>query len=163
MVQDYFGGTGRGSMQQSVGSDAESKLISILKVLSESSEPLGSITIARKLEREGIFLSERAVRYHLRIADERGYTQPVGRDGRMITSEGQQEVKEALALQHMGFLRERLEMLAYQTTFDPAKRSGQLSINTSLIDKDKFKKALSAMTGAFKAGICVSDLVAMAS
>ena len=150
-------------MQQSVGSDAESKLISILKVLSESSEPLGSITIARKLEREGIFLSERAVRYHLRIADERGYTQPVGRDGRMITSEGQQEVKEALALQHMGFLRERLEMLAYQTTFDPAKRSGQLSINTSLIDKDKFKKALSAMTGAFKAGICVSDLVAVAS
>jgi len=163
MVQDYFGGTGRGSMQQSVGSDAESKLISILKVLSESSEPLGSITIARKLEREGIFLSERAVRYHLRIADERGYTQPVGRDGRMITPEGQQEVKEALALQHMGFLRERLEMLAYETTFDPEKRTGQLSINTSLIDKDKFKKALSAMTDAFKAGICVSDLVAVAS
>ena len=53
-------------MQQAVGSEAESKLISILKVLSESSEPLGSITIARKLEREGIFLSERAVRYHLR-------------------------------------------------------------------------------------------------
>jgi len=150
-------------MQQSVGSDAESKLISILKVLSESSEPLGSITIARKLEREGIFLSERAVRYHLRIADERGYTQPVGRDGRMITPEGQQEVKEALALQHMGFLRERLEMLAYETTFDPEKRTGQLSINTSLIDKDKFKKALSAMTDAFKAGICVSDLVAVAS
>jgi len=163
MVQDYLGGTRRSSMQQSVGSDAESKLISILKVLSESSEPLGSITIARKLEREGIFLSERAVRYHLRIADERGYTQPVGRDGRMITREGQQEVKEALALQHMGFLRERLEMLAYQTTFDPAKRSGRLSINTSLIDKDKFKKALAAMTDVFKAGICVSDLVAVAS
>ena len=79
-----------------VGSDAEGKLIAILKILSESSEPLGSITIARRLEQEGIFLSERAVRYHLRIADERGYTQPGGRDGRMITQEGQQEVKEAL-------------------------------------------------------------------
>ena len=150
-------------MIQVSGSDAESKLIYILKVLSESSEPLGSITIARKLEREGIFLSERAVRYHLRIADERGYTRPVGRDGRMITLEGQQEVKEALAPQHLGFVREKLEMLAYQTTFDPAKRTGQLSINTSLIDKDKFKKALSAMRDAFKAGICVSDLVAVAS
>jgi repressor of nif and glnA expression len=150
-------------MEQAVGSDAESKLISILKILSESSEPLGSITIARRLEGEGVFLSERAVRYHLRIADERGYTQPVGRDGRMITSEGQQEVKEALAPQHLGFVREKLEMLAFQTTFDPEKRNGQLSINTSLIDKDKFKKALSAMKEAFKAGLCVSDLVATAS
>ena len=74
-------------MEQGVGSDAEGKLISILKVLSESSKPLGSITIARRLEHEGVFLSERAVRYHLRIADERGFTHPEGRDGRLITSE----------------------------------------------------------------------------
>ncbi|MDH5696273.1 MAG: NrpR regulatory domain-containing protein [Dehalococcoidia bacterium] len=150
-------------MEQVVGSDAESKLISILKVLSESSEPLGSITIARRLEGEGVFLSERAVRYHLRIADERGYTQPAGRDGRMITPEGRQEVKEALAPQHLGFVREKLEMLAYQTTFDPEKRTGQLPINTSLIDKDRFKKAVSAMKDVFRARICVSDLVATAS
>jgi repressor of nif and glnA expression len=149
-------------MEQVVGSDAESKLISILKVLSETSEPLGSINIARRLEDEGVFLSERAVRYHLRIADERGYTQPIGRDGRKITSKGLEEVKQALAPQHLGFVREKLELLAYQTTFDPQKRTGQLSINTSLIDKDKFKKALSAMKDAFKAGICVSELVTTA-
>ncbi len=149
-------------MEQIVGSDAENKLISILKILSESSEPLGSINIARKLQREGVFLSERAVRYHLRIADERGYTKPGGRDGRMITPEGRQEVKEALAPQHLGFVKEKLDMLAYQTTFDPEKRTGQLSINTSIINKDKFKKAVSAMKDTFKAGICVSDLVAVA-
>ena len=162
MVESYIGESRKLQMEQVVGSDAENKLISILKILSESSEPLGSITIARKLEREGVFLSERAVRYHLRIADERGYTQPVGRDGRMITPEGQQEVKEALAAQHLGFVREKLEMLAFQTTFDPEKRTGQLSINTSLIDRDRFKKALSAMKDAFKAGICVSALVSTA-
>ena len=151
------------TMEQAISSDAEMKMISILKILSESSEPLGSITIARKLEGEGVFLSERAVRYHLRIADERGYTQPMGRDGRMITPEGRQEVKEALAAQQLGFIREKLEMLAYQTTFDPEKRTGQLAVNTSLIDKDKFKKAVSSMREAFKAGMCVSDLVAVAS
>jgi repressor of nif and glnA expression len=146
-----------------VGSDAEGKLIAILKILSESSEPLGSITIARQLERDGVFLSERAVRYHLRIADERGYTQPAGRDGRMITDEGRREVKEALAPQQLGFVRDKLEMLAYQTNFDPEKRRGQLAINTSIIDADKFKKAVSAMKDAFRAGICVSELVATAS
>jgi hypothetical protein len=150
-------------MTQITGSETERKIVSILKVLSEFSEPLGSITIARQLEREGIFLSERAVRYHLRIMDERGYTQPVGRDGRIITPEGLEEAKQALAPQQLGFVREKLEMLAYQTTFDPEKRAGRLPINTSLIDKDKFKKALSAMKDAFKAGLCVSDLVATAS
>jgi len=37
-----------------------------------------------------------------------------------------------------------------------------LPINTSLIDKEKFKKALAAMKDAFKAGLCVSELVATA-
>jgi len=145
------------------GQDTERKIVTILKILSESSEPLGSINIARELEREGIFLSERAVRYHLRIADERGYTKSLGRDGRVITPEGLAEIKEALAAEHLGFIREKLEMLAFQTTFDPEKRTGELSINTSLIGKDRFKKALIAMKDAFKAGICVSDLVAVAS
>jgi len=149
-------------MEQAVGADAEGKLISILKVLSESSEPLGSITIARRLKDEGVFLSERAVRYHLKIADERGYTQPAGRDGRMITDEGRREVKDALAPQHLGFVRDKLELLAYQTSFDPEKGSGQLPINTSLIAKDRFKKALAAMKDTFKAGLCVSELVAFA-
>jgi repressor of nif and glnA expression len=150
-------------MEHATGSDSERQMISILKILSESSEPLGSITIARKLEHEGIFLSERGVRYHLMTADLRGYTQCLGRDGRMITTEGRQEVKEGMAAQQLGFVREKLEMLACQTTFDPEKRTGQLSINTSLIKKDKFKRAVSAMKDAFRAGLCVSDLVAVAS
>jgi len=150
-------------MQQSIGSETERKIISILKVLSESSEPVGSITIARELERRGIFLSERAVRYHLRIADERGYTQPEGQDGRTITKAGLDEVREALAPEQLGSIREKLEMLAFQTTFDPQKRTGQLSINTSLIDNKNFTAALSAMKDAFKAGLCVSHLVCTAS
>ncbi len=150
-------------MPQDTGSETERKIVSILKILSESSEPLGSITIARELERRGTFLSERTVRYHLRIADERGYTQPAGRDGRVITSAGLEEVREALAPEQLGFIREKLEMLAFQTTFDPQKRTGQLSINTSVMDETKFSAALSAMKDTFKAGLCVSDLVTTAS
>lgn len=149
-------------MDQPVGADAENKLIAILKILSESSEPLGSITLARLLEDDGVFLSERAVRYHLKIADERGFTKPGGRDGRMITPKGRLEVKEALASQQLGFVRDKLELLAYLTTFNPAKKTGQLAINMSIIDKSKFQKALAAMRPVFQAGICVSELVAVA-
>lgn len=149
-------------MEPAIGSDAERKIISILKVLSESWVPLGSITIARELERHGVFLSERGVRYHLKITDERGYTRPLGRDGRMITAKGLEELGMALAPEHVGFIRNKLELLAFQTTFDPQKQSGQLPINTALIRQEQFRKALSAMKDAFRAGICVSQLVATA-
>jgi repressor of nif and glnA expression len=149
-------------MVQGAVLDSERKIISILRALSESSEPLGSITIARELERYGVFLSERAVRYHLKITDERGYTQPLGRDGRMITPKGLEELRIALAQYQVGFILERLELLAFWTTFDPVKRTGQVAINTSIIDRDKFKRALEAMREAFKAGLCVSELVAVA-
>ena len=82
-------------MNQAVESGSERIVISILKILSESSKPLGSTIIARKLKYDGVLLGERGVRYHLRIADLRGYTQSMGREGRMITREGRQEVKEA--------------------------------------------------------------------
>jgi repressor of nif and glnA expression len=149
-------------MVQGPASETEHKIIAILKVLNESSEPLGSITIARELERHGLSLSERAVRYHLRITDERGHTQPFGRDGRMLTAQGLEELKIALAPEHVGFVLEKLETLAFQTTFDTKTRTGLVPINTSLIAKDKLKKALVIINEVFTAGFCVSDLIAIA-
>ena len=69
-------------MAQTTGLDSERQIISILKILSESSEPLGARIISRKLEQNSIFLGERGVRYNLAIADLRGYTRRLGRDGR---------------------------------------------------------------------------------
>ena len=150
-------------MVQGASTEAERKIIAILKVLSESSEPLGSITIARELERHGIFLSERGVRYHLRITDERGYTEPMGHDGRMLTSRGIEELKIALAPEQVGFVLDKLETLAFQTSFNPHKRTGKIPINTSLIDSKSFKQALIIMEDVFDAGFCVSEMVAVAS
>jgi len=149
-------------MLDSEARETERKIVAILRVLSESADSLGSISIARSLQEHGIYLSERAVRYHLRITDERGFTQPLGRDGRMLTSKGMEELRNALAPDQMGFVIERIASLAFQTTFNPEKKSGGVVINTSLFPKDKFKKALSAMKDAFSAGICVSDHVAVA-
>jgi len=142
--------------------DTERKIVTILKVLSESSEPLGSIHIARQLENHGLHLSERAVRYHLKVTDERGFTRPLGRDGRTITSEGLAELRVALATDQVGFVIERIELLAFQTTFNPDTRKGRVPVNTTLFGKDDFKNALVAMRPAFDAGLTVSELVAVA-
>ncbi|MDI6814473.1 MAG: winged-helix domain-containing protein [Dehalococcoidales bacterium] len=54
----------------------ERKVISILKNLSESPQPLGARLIAHQLNEQGIELGEQAVRYHLKLMDERGLTRP---------------------------------------------------------------------------------------
>lgn len=149
-------------MVQAAGSDAEIKIVAILRILSESSESLGSITIARELERRGVFLSERAVRYHLKMTDERGFTESLGRDGRRITPKGLEELRTALAPDQLRFILEKLELMSFNTTFDPETGTGQVAINTSIFDENSFDRALAAMREVFKAGLCVSERVAVA-
>jgi repressor of nif and glnA expression len=50
--------------------------------------------------------------------DERGFTRPLGRDGRSITREGRDELKSALAPEQIGFVIERINLLACQPSFD---------------------------------------------
>jgi HTH-type transcriptional regulator, global nitrogen regulator NrpRI len=152
----------RQTSMQPFGSEAERKVLAILKVLSGSPEPLGSVTVARELENYGVFLSQRGVRYHLKITDERGFTLPMGHDGRTITEKGLEELKSAMAPEQMGFILEKLETLAFLTTFDAAKKTGKVPVNTSLIAEDRFAEALAVMKEAFAEGLCVSNLVAVA-
>jgi repressor of nif and glnA expression len=142
--------------------DVERKTIAIMRILRDSSEPLGARVISHYLKDHGIGLSERAVRYHLKLMDERGFTKSVGRDGRLITQLGHEELKSALVSDKVGFVASRIELLAYQTDFDLDKHQGKVPINISFFPERQFKKAIKAMKGAFRAGICASELVAVA-
>ncbi|HEX15545.1 MAG TPA: DUF128 domain-containing protein [Deltaproteobacteria bacterium] len=142
--------------------DTERKVLAILRVLEEARSPLGARVIARRLKEFGISLTERAVRYHLQLMDERGFTRCVGRrQGREITERGLEELKEARVGDKVGFAISRIEILAFKTTFDPRRRRGVIPINVSLFPKEIFSEALEAMRPAFEAGICVSSLVAV--
>ena len=104
--------------------DVERKVLAILQVLGESREALGARIIARRLKDHGIELGERAVRYHLKLMDERGLTRLVGRDGRLVTDSGIEEIKSALVRDKVGFAMSRIELLAFRTTFDGDRRRG---------------------------------------
>jgi len=142
--------------------DVERKVFSILKVLSESPEALGARVVARRLKDLGIELGERAVRYHLKLMDERGLTQLVGRDGRLITEMGVEELKSARVRDKVGFAISRIELLAFRTDFNLDSQTGLVPVNISLFNKADFRRALPVMAPVFKAGICVSALVAVA-
>ena len=138
------------------------KVISILKILNASQEPLGARIIAHRLKDYGVELGERAVRYHLKLMDERGLTLLIGRVGRVITKSGVEELESALVVDKVAFAISRIELLAFRTDFDLDKRTGSVPVNISLFAKEKFGGALQAMKPAFAKGLCVSNLVAVA-
>ncbi len=140
----------------------ERKELLILKVLEDAREPLGARVISRRLLDHGISLGERAVRYHLKFMDERGLTQLVSRDGRVITEKGREELGTALVRDKVGYAITKIELLAFRTTFDPESQSGAVPVNVSFFSKNRFEKALQAMKPAFASGLCVSDRVAVA-
>ncbi|MDD5288276.1 MAG: NrpR regulatory domain-containing protein [Dehalococcoidales bacterium] len=143
--------------------DVKRKVIAILKVLQDSKEPLGARVIAQQLKSYGIELGERAVRYHLKIMDERGLTSLIGRDGRLITESGAEELKSALVRDKVGFAISRIELLAFRTNFDPNRRSGLVPVNVSYFPEEKFGEALGIMKPIFEKSLCVSNLVMTAS
>ena len=82
----------------------ERKELAIMKILSESHEPLGARVIAHHMKDHGFELGERAVRYHLKLMDERGLTKLIGqRNGRVLTEKGSEEVNSALVQDKVGF------------------------------------------------------------
>ncbi|UCD21937.1 MAG: DUF128 domain-containing protein [Chloroflexota bacterium] len=142
--------------------DVERKAIAIMRILKDSPEPLGARVISQGLKDHGVELGERAVRYHLKLMDERGFTQSEGRDGRLITQLGLEELDSALVSDKVGFVASKIEFLACQTDFNIVKRQGKVPVNISFFPQRQFMKAIEIMKRVFQTGICVSDLVAVA-
>ena len=141
----------------------ERKIVLILQILKDNGQSVGARLIARRMQDAGIILSERAVRYHLKLMDEKGLTRLVGkREGRVITDKGIDEISNAMVQDKVGLAISRIEILAYRTTFDPIHGSGLLPVNISLFPKEQFKDAMKGMKPAFDAGMAVSDFVAVA-
>jgi repressor of nif and glnA expression len=143
--------------------DIERKTLLILRILHEAGGPLGSRILARKMQERGYMPSERAVRYHLKLMDERGLTRLVGkRDGRMITARGIDELGEARVRDKVGLAISRIEILAFRTTFNPETGDGLLPINISFFSETSFHFATKIMRPVFESGFAVSNRVAVA-
>ena len=137
----------------------ERKLIEIMRVISEGDKPIGARNIADELNNRGYIIGERAVRYHLRILDERGFTKKHGYAGRTITELGKKELDDALVGDRLGFVITRVEDLIYRTDYDIESRKGNVIVNVSLIDKDDFDNAVDIMKYAASSGAVISPRV----
>ncbi len=139
--------------------EKERKALAILRSLELAGEPLGSTKLRDELTAQGIDLTERAIRYHLRRLDEAGLTQAGGRNGRSITERGRQELADASVSDKVSLILARLEKLAFQTDFDLGTQQGKVVVNVSLLPEDSLVAALQATRAIFSSRLCTSDLV----
>ncbi|MFY9637552.1 MAG: DUF128 domain-containing protein [Methanobacterium sp.] len=137
--------------------ETDRKMMEILRILAEKEEVLGAKTIAEELKKKGYDLGERAVRYHMRILDEKGFTERIGYAGRQITNKGHKELEKGLIYDQVDFIFSKFEDMIYQTTLNPSDGTGKVIVNTSSFEYDK--SIMEILKSVFKKGIAVSPYV----
>ncbi|MDD1775084.1 MAG: DUF128 domain-containing protein [Methanobacterium sp.] len=137
--------------------ETDRKMMEILRILADKDEILGAKTIALELKKKGYDLGERAVRYHMRILDEKGFTERKGYAGREITPKGLKELEKGLIYDQVDFIFSKFENMIYKTTLNPLNAQGNVVVNTSLF-KDK-KGIMKILKEVFEKGIAVSPFV----
>jgi repressor of nif and glnA expression len=135
----------------------------ILKVLEKhQNEIIGSRQIMRELTLHGVELTERTIRYHLKIMDERGLTKVFGKEGRMIKSRGLRELSHAHVSDRVGFIISKMENLSYQIDFDLETCEGRVVLNVSLLPEEDAADAFKMMKKVFRSDYVMSDRVLVA-
>ena len=137
-------------------SESEHRMIEILRILNAQEKPTGSKLIADELKSKGYNLGERAVRYHMQILDEKGYTERKGYSGRVITSLGREKLEKGLIYDQVDFIHSKFEEMIYLTDFNYMTQSGNVVVNTSTIYNEE---SINILKEIFESGLSVSPYV----
>ena len=137
-------------------SESEHRMIEILRILNEQNKPTGSKLIADELKSKGFNLGERAVRYHMQILDEKGYTERMGYSGRQITDLGREKLEKGLIYDQVDFIHSKFEEMIYLTDFNYMQQSGNVVVNTSTVYNEE---SINIMKSIFESGLSVSPFV----
>lgn len=139
-------------------------MLSILKILEKNQDMImGSREISRQLVNHGIDLTERTVRYHMRILDEKGFTTVHGKEGRRITSRGREELSQSLVSERVGFVNNKIETLTFLSDFDLAGKRGKIILNVTFFPQKRFKDAVRVMKPVFSSKYIMSDRIITAA
>ncbi|MBE6486752.1 MAG: DUF128 domain-containing protein [Methanosphaera stadtmanae] len=130
------------------------KMMEILRILSNKNDTLGAKVISEELNKRGYSLGERAVRYHMHILDERGFTEKMGYKGRRITDKGIEELKKGLIYDQVDFTYSRFQEKMYNVSLDYTSAKGSVIVNLSSINEVDSEEIIKEF---FKDGLSVSQ------
>ena len=137
-------------------SESEHRMIEILNILNKQERPVGSKLIADKLKEKGFNLGERAVRYHMQILDEKGFSEKKGYSGRVITDLGREKLEKGLVYDQVDSIYSKFEEMIYLTDFTYTTQKGNVVVNTSTVYDESSIKIIERI---ITSGLSVSPYV----
>jgi len=141
--------------------EVEHKRLLIMKVLRESEFPASSGKIHEQLLAQGIEVSERTVRFHLKALDNLGLTKYKEKKGRFLTAGGHEELAKAQVYYQVGYLSSKIDKMTYKMSFDPSDARGTVLINFSTIDKSHRDAVPSLVSQVFSSGLAHGALLCL--
>ena len=137
------------------------KQLLILNVLRTSQVPLSSSRINEELLAIGHRISERTVRFYLKQMDLDGFTRPVSRRGRIITSRGMNELDASKIIERVGFLSAKIDGMAYRMSFDLTNRTGTVVTNITLVEPAELATRLDMICKVYEEGYAFGHLLTL--
>lgn len=116
------------------------RFASILRILKEEGNHITSTRVTELLSESGMEISERSIRSYLSELEEHGLVESLGRKGKRITESGLDQLKYEQMIYGIGYLSAKIDQMSYRMTFDLARRSGTVVINTSVVDAELFSR-----------------------
>ncbi|GAB4254227.1 MULTISPECIES: DUF128 domain-containing protein [Deferrisoma] len=133
----------------------------VLRVLHETSRPLGSHEIVSELARRGIDLAERTVRSYLAEFRAEGLARREGRRGYVLTARGRQTLDDAAGLERVSLLSAKIDRMTFQMDFDLRARRGNLVANTTLTRRDALEACADTICEVFRKGYAMGSLLGL--
>lgn len=131
----------------------------ILRVLSEARSALSSREIAKEIEKRGLSIKGRTIRYHLMGLEKQGLISKIGGHKRAITSLGHRELERVLIYERLGSLMDRGAELMSKATFNLKSGVGTVPANLALVPASHSKRVLNVLKEVSTLNLFPSSLI----
>lgn len=136
-------------------------VIEILRVLYFSGKLQTTADLRTALNRRGVDVETRTIRYHLTNLEKNGFVRRYGNRGVMLSPEGVEEAKMLLVFDRVGGLAMETERLSLDCDYDARTGKGSIMVNTLLVDRGKTGEALEMLSQASGSGVILSSRLGM--
>ncbi len=132
-------------------------VVEIMRILYFSGKLQTSGDLQNALQKKGIEVETRTIRYHLTTLEKKSLLKRFGNRGVLLTEKGINEAKMLLVFDRVGGLAMETERLSLECDYTSSTGKGTVMVNTLLIDEDKMPGALKILARVAESGVIVSS------
>jgi hypothetical protein len=137
-------------------------LFIILSALDSEPAPRTSTEITSRLKSQGIELSDRTVRHHLKMLDDAGYTERAKRAARKLTEKGKLELSQGFVSERVGFAINRINNLSFLSDFNIDTLKGKIILNVTFVAEERAGEAVAAISPVLNSPYAMSNRMVIA-